>query len=554
MTATNAGRTVKSLIDVQAAKIDYSRGFVGNANLVFVHNPENAYGSASVQPDKRLRFFDTRWANTGVFDKRPVNVTSFVNQFRFQFGKDSQFGDGLAMVISNQSNTMGTQRGGESMGYGNDPNSPLPNQFAKSIAVVFDPWSTNPWPTNRAVSQTGLYVGGENPWGREIDLLKDGINLTSEATFDVRVSYDGLTLTSTITNARTGVTATQTYRVNIRAAIGGSSGYFGFVSSSERTEITRPVTVESWSIFQDRKPAVPTNPTATVTSKTISLRWNDVATTETGYIIERSTAADFLTGVVRDVVTANATSYQATGLGPNTTYYFRIRAVNAIGESASILVNAKTTAADSPGIFTASNDVGVPGILGGATFDSVTGTYNVRGGGSDIWGTADQFHFVNRSVTGNNTIEAKITGMTNGAWGEKAGVMFRQNLSANSPSVLLNYGAGIGIEMLFRTSSGAYTSSLLISGIPLPNPENPVWVRLVRTANTFVGYYSLAKGTPVASDWIRIGSVTVAMQSNVQAGLAVTAHNNRLLASGTFQNVSIAAQLGSGTSVVPAIT
>ncbi len=81
-------------------------------------------------------------------------------------------------------------------------------------------------------------------------------------------------------------------------------------------------------------PAAPSTLTATAVSKSqINLTWKDNANNETGYSLERSTSSSFST---KTTVTlpANTTSYSATGLSANTTYYFRVRAYNDAGNSA----------------------------------------------------------------------------------------------------------------------------------------------------------------------------------------------------------------------------
>jgi hypothetical protein len=81
-------------------------------------------------------------------------------------------------------------------------------------------------------------------------------------------------------------------------------------------------------------PAAPTNLTATASTTatgTISLKWNDNASNESGYKVERSTdGANFYplagTGV-------NGTSNTNTGLTPGRRYYYRVYAWNAQGNS-----------------------------------------------------------------------------------------------------------------------------------------------------------------------------------------------------------------------------
>src|SRR4029079_6262733 len=52
-------------------------------------------------------------------------------------------------------------------------------------------------------------------------------------------------------------------------------------------------------------------------------------------------------------------------------------------------------------------DIGGPGVAGWAGYTN--GNWTVRGGGSDIWNSADQFHYAYTTVNGDSTIIARVT-------------------------------------------------------------------------------------------------------------------------------------------------
>lgn len=82
-------------------------------------------------------------------------------------------------------------------------------------------------------------------------------------------------------------------------------------------------------------PSAPADLSATALSpSSISLSWTDSADNENGFKIERSTSETI--GFTQiGVSTANATSFNdGSGLEPATTYYYRVRATNANGDSA----------------------------------------------------------------------------------------------------------------------------------------------------------------------------------------------------------------------------
>lgn len=95
-------------------------------------------------------------------------------------------------------------------------------------------------------------------------------------------------------------------------------------------------------------PIVPSNLTATAASTAqINLAWKDNSSDETGFKLERKTGAS---GTYAQITTTNAniTTYSDTGLSPGTTYYYRVRAYNASGDSAYSNETSATTQSTLP--------------------------------------------------------------------------------------------------------------------------------------------------------------------------------------------------------------
>ncbi len=154
----------------------------------------------------------------------------------------------------------------------------------------------------------------------------------------------------------------------------------------------------------------------------------------------------------------------------------------------------------------------------------------VQAAGADIWGTSDKFHFVNRAVTGDTQITARLLGLdaTNAA--AKAGVMIRESTSSGVRSATVNWTPAKTVEFIRRTAvSGSSTADVT------PGVETTPWVRLARRGNTFTAYYS-DDGT----NWNRVGApVTIAMSSATLVGLGVCSHDDTLLAEAVFDNVTV---------------
>ena len=72
---------------------------------------------------------------------------------------------------------------------------------------------------------------------------------------------------------------------------------------------------------------------STVTTTSVVLEWNDQATNEDSYEVERKTGTQGSYARVA-VLGSNVTTYTDSGLSPDTTYLYRVRAVNVNGPSA----------------------------------------------------------------------------------------------------------------------------------------------------------------------------------------------------------------------------
>ena len=92
-------------------------------------------------------------------------------------------------------------------------------------------------------------------------------------------------------------------------------------------------------------PIAPTNLALIATSNTIFLAWTDTSPDETGFEIYRSNGGTTFTRIA--TTAANVTNYTDTGLGQDNSYYYRLRAVHARGESTyTDVASARTTFQD----------------------------------------------------------------------------------------------------------------------------------------------------------------------------------------------------------------
>lgn len=100
-------------------------------------------------------------------------------------------------------------------------------------------------------------------------------------------------------------------------------------------------------------PAAPSGLTAAGGNAVVDLSWTDNSSDETGFKLERSPDGTTWTQIAAP--TANATTYHDSGLSAATTYYYRLRATNAAGDSyysntaSAITFSSDGTAVDSDG-------------------------------------------------------------------------------------------------------------------------------------------------------------------------------------------------------------
>jgi regulation of enolase protein 1 (concanavalin A-like superfamily) len=173
-------------------------------------------------------------------------------------------------------------------------------------------------------------------------------------------------------------------------------------------------------------------------------------------------------------------------------------------------------------------DIGAVGPAGSASVSD--STFTVKGGGADIWSTADGFQYAYTALSGDASVVARVASVENVAAWTKAGVMIRETLGASSAHALMLVSAGKGVAFQRRTTTGGVSTSTGAAGAA------PRWVRLARAGHTITASVS----TDGAS-WTVVGSDTFTMTPTVYVGLAVSSHDATRLATATFDQVSVAA-------------
>lgn len=122
----------------------------------------------------------------------------------------------------------------------------------------------------------------------------------------------------------------QITRIKAKFDIPGLFVWHCHILEHEDNEMMRPYRV---SAGPENVPLAPSGLRVLATARTyIYLRWQDESNNETGFEIERAVAQEGPWTLVK-TAKANAELANDTGLTPQTTYYYRIRAINGFGQS-----------------------------------------------------------------------------------------------------------------------------------------------------------------------------------------------------------------------------
>ncbi|MBI2825503.1 MAG: hypothetical protein HYX69_12540 [Planctomycetia bacterium] len=354
-------------------------------------------------------------------------------------------------------------------------------------------------------------------------LVLDWTDASGETGYRIERSTDGISGWSTVGSVGKNVP------MFVNGGLAANTKYFYRVVTIDAGGDSATSAVASAAT---RLPAVTGLAFTSKTSTQLTIQWNALAGA-TSYTVERSTDGTDFSSLATGVATTN---YSDTAVTPLSDYYYRVLGVNgtngAVGAYPTAVFAAAPAAAALPSPWL-TQDIGSVGGSGAADFNA--GTFTLVGSGSDIWGTGDQFRFVYAPTTGNGTITVRVASMENTDTWAKAGVMIRQSLTSGAKNALMLLRPSEGTYFQYRTSANGQSSNA--TG---PVVAAPYWVRLTRSSSTFTGSVSTDGVT-----WTTVGSVSISMTGTIYVGLALTAHNNSLLNTATFDSL---ATTFSGTS------
>lgn len=191
----------------------------------------------------------------------------------------------------------------------------------------------------------------------------------------------------------------------------------------------------------------------------------------------------------------------------------------------------KLEARETPAVSSWWGDAGIgqPAVVGASTVADPT--LSVQGSGSGVGAASDQFHLRYKEITGDGFVTARITSVTDSDGTAAAGLTFRNSTDANSAFASLQRTANGSWSFSLRGTPGGLVSTATYAG---PSAQ---FARLVRNGPLFGAYVS-ANGQD--GTWTLVGTGAFAANNTVLVGATVSSLGSATLATGLFENMTIA--------------
>jgi outer membrane protein assembly factor BamB len=416
--------------------------------------------------------------------------------------------------VTGQANTSSWAKSGLMLRATTDPGSP--NYFAfvtpgNGVAVQ--------WRKTQGGSTSQVKAAGTVPVYLEI--------VRSGNTFTSYTSADGATWT-----AIPGSSVTFTMPATVLA---------GLATTSHNTSKTGTATFDTISFGAPPPPPPPPPSDFSISASpaSVSVVAGNAATTsistalvsgsaETVTLSPSGAPAGVTAGFSPGSVTAGGASTLTLTVGASTvpgTYPITVTGT-APSTTHSTTVTLTVTAPPPPGLPSpwVDTDVGAPAIAGSAAYAS--GVFTVNGNGVDIFGTSDQFNYVYQPTTGNGTIIARVTSVSNTSSNAKAGVIWKASTTAGSPYILIAAAPSGLIKVQYN-----FNGSISTSTYTYPN----AWMKLVRSGTSFSAYLS-----PDGVTWTAVltNKTLSTIPTAATVGIFECSHNATKLGTATFDNVT----------------
>lgn len=207
-------------------------------------------------------------------------------------------------------------------------------------------------------------------------------------------------------------------------------------------------------------------PTITGVSATTGALGSPVVITGTGFGATQGGSLVLLRGMPVTVNSWDATSINITISNGAISGPLLVSLAPAMNDSNAVTFTVTSQPLPTPWL---DQDVGSLGVIGQAGF--ANGSFTVQSAGTQIYGTADAFHFVYQPLSGDGTIVARIVSVQGASGYGSAGVILRQTLSASSNAQTSFYPAYKAIYFDLRSNSGSSsTATAIFDNVSITNP------------------------------------------------------------------------------------
>ena len=246
----------------------------------------------------------------------------------------------------------------------------------------------------------------------------------------------------------------------------------------------------------------------TLSDTVVRLSWIEIAEGEVGYRVQRRIGGG--QWIDHALLPAESSAFIDSNLAGGRDYEYRVRVEG--GGLLGAWSAAVRVAMPSPALW---QHTGVGGINAGVTEVRPSAHYDASANGRDIGGTADEFGFIYRHVTGDFDYAVRVTRLDGSDPGRMAGLMARSSLDAEGPNAYVKLLES-EVQLTSRGTTGGQTATRAVLG----TNTGARWVRLRRTGDVFTTF--------VATEgriWTEVGRVTLAVGSQALLGLATSAHS-----------------------------
>lgn len=193
------------------------------------------------------------------------------------------------------------------------------------------------------------------------------------------------------------------------------------------------------------------------------------------------------------------------------------------------------------GIGWSYSDIGNVGLPGQACMNQTTGEYLMTASGDDIWNTEDEFGYIYQAMNADGEVSVQLKSLDDTHDYAKAGVMMREDLSANSRHAMLVLNQSRR-AFQYRRTKGGITSPLSGSWMG-PTYTHPVWLKMTRAGNVFSSFISND-----GNAWNLVDTVHIPMKATIYVGVAATSHDNAQYGESVYDKLTF---VQSGTTPFP---